>query len=622
MRLELKTRRDIQALRGVSVLGVLLFHLFPTFFKSGFLGVDVFFVISGFLLTPSIKRIVEAERSNQKQQLKEFYLRRFFRLTPALVATVILFSIWMFLFGPLGEQRFAFIQGLTALVYLANFQAFRLSQGDYFNPDPNGLLHTWSLSTEEQIFIVLPFILIFLYSRTRVKFETLISTLFCLLIVFYLVINFTNLLSRAPFFVGDLGFYYFSPMYRAMEFFLGSLLFLNRDRLHVKILRSNKIYLIILSFVLFVPIKLTLLLPAGMLLTCLILLSPDSARKNSRTGYCISKIGDASYSIYLYHLPAIYIANQVFPGAEIVATYIRVLVALTLTFFFGFFSYHLIEQKFRRQSLTLPWEKQKYKIGCLIILPIILLLSLRVGAVNFYGLASPPSLVGTINCEQGDDLGYCGSFNGTVKQNFLLIGDSHAAALSEVFINEVSRRGGNPVVMYGRGCPITLTDIEMDLGKPTPCQEYMKAVMRIITEHKLVLFIAQRSSEAEWPSTNTTKELINGIKKLNESTLRTVVISPNPEFTKGMSQGNLSSLLSVNGASPRKSLPMAAFNDLALLNSAFKNSEITVIDSIDLFCSNESCSFKQSGKYLFWDSNHLSRDGAMIYAKEISKLIS
>ena len=171
MRLELKTRRDIQALRGISVLGVLLFHLFPTFFKSGFLGVDVFFVISGFLLTPSIKRIVEAERSNQKQQLKEFYLRRFFRLTPALVATVILFSIWMFLFGPLGEQRFAFIQGLTALMYLANIQAFRLSQGDYFNPDPNGLLHTWSLSTEEQIFIVLPFILIFLFKSKYFYFR-------------------------------------------------------------------------------------------------------------------------------------------------------------------------------------------------------------------------------------------------------------------------------------------------------------------------------------------------------------------------------------------------------------------------------------------------------------------
>ncbi len=621
MRLELITRSDIQVLRGMSVLGVLLFHLFPTLFKSGFLGVDVFFVISGFLLTPSIKRIVEAERSKQKQQLKEFYLRRFFRLTPALAVAIILFSIWMLLFGPLGEQRFAFIQGLTALLYLANFQAYRLSQGDYFNPDPNGLLHTWSLSTEEQIFIVVPFILIILYSRTRVKFELLITLLFGLLIVFYVVINFTKFLSSAPFFIGDLGFYYFSPIYRAMEFFLGSLLYLNRDRINLKLLKPKRIYFILLTFALFLPVKLTFLLPTVILLTCLILLSPDSAKSSRLVGSGFSRIGDASYSIYLYHLPAIYIASYLFPRTETADAVERILVALAITFIFGFFSYHLIERKFQFQCLSLSWRKQKYTIGCLVILPILLLLSLRLGAVNFYGLAQPPSLVGTINCEKGDDLGYCGSFDGSVKPNFLLIGDSHAAALSEVFRKEVSRRGGNPVVMYGRGCPITLTDIEEGRSEPSPCQEYMKAVIRIITEQKLVLFIAQRSSEAEWPSTNATKELINGIRKLNESTLRTIVISPNPEFSKGMSQGNLSSLLSVNGTSPRENLPLAAFDDLALLNSAFKDSDITVIDSIDLFCTNENCSFKRSGKYLFWDSNHLSRDGAMVYAKEISKLI-
>ena len=618
----MKTRRDIQALRGMSVLGVLLFHLFPMLFESGFLGVDIFFLISGFLLTPSIKRIVEAKRSNQKQQLKEFYVGRFFRLIPALVAIVVLFSIWMFLFGPLGEQRFAFIQGLTALLYLANFQAFRVSQGDYFNPDPNGLLHTWSLSTEEQIFIALPLIIIFLYSRSRVTFKVLIYVCFFLLVVFYFAISFTDLLSSAPFFIGDLGFYYFSPLYRAMEFLLGSILVLNRDRIYVKFLGSNKISLILVSFALFIPAKSTFLLPTVLLLTSLILLSGEDERVIGLNGGFISKIGDASYSIYLYHLPAIYIASQVFPGTAGVEPFVRLLVVLALTFIFGFFSYHLIERKFRWQCLSMPWNKQKYLISCLVVLPILLLLSLRVGAVNFYGLASPPTLVGTIDCEKGDDLGYCGSFYGSSKPNFLLIGDSHAAALSEVFRKEVSRRGGNPVVMYGRGCPITLTDIEKDFSQPTPCQEYMKDVIRIITQHKSVLFIAQRSSEAEWPSTNPTDELINGVKKLNELTLRTVVISPNPEFTGGMSQGNLSSLLSVNGASPRQDLPMAAFRDLDLLNSAFIDTEIEIIDSIDLFCSEKNCSFKLSEKYLFWDSNHLSRNGAMLYSEEISKLVS
>ena len=618
----MKTRRDIQALRGISVLGVVLFHLFPTFFNSGFLGVDVFFVISGFLLTPSIKRIVEAKKSDQKQQLKEFYLRRFFRLTPALVFAVVLFSIWMFLFGPLGEQRFAFIQGLTALLYLANVQAFRLSQGDYFNPDPNGLLHTWSLSAEEQIFVILPFILIFLHARTRVRFESLVKTLFCFLVIFYIVINFTDLLSQTPFFIGDLGFYYFSPMYRAMEFFLGSLLVLNKDNIHLKLMKSKKISWILICTLLFMPIKSNLLLPIIILITCFILLSSDDTNRARGVKSYISKIGDASYSIYLIHLPAIYISNHIFPGVDISETLTSAVVALMLTFFFGLVSYHAIEQKFRWKCLSLNWGKQKSTIGCLAILPILLLLSLRIGAVNFYGLASPPALVGTINCEKGDDLGYCGNFDESSKPNFLLIGDSHAAALSEVFRKEVSRRGGNPVIMYGRGCPISLTELEGAPINPTPCQEYMKAVIQLITEHKVVLLIAQRSAEEDWPSTRTTKELIYGITKLNTLTLRTVVISPNPEFREGMSQGNLSSLLSDNGVSTRESLPKAAFNDLALLNSAFRNTKITVIDSIGIFCRNESCSFKEEGKYLFWDSNHLSRDGAELYTEEISKIIS
>ena len=528
----------------------------------------------------------------------------------------------MFLFGPLGEQRFAFIQGLTALIYLANIQAFRLSQGDYFNPDPNGLLHTWSLSAEEQIFIILPFILIFLHARTRVRFESLVKTLFCLLVLFYIVINFTDLLTQTPFFIGDLGFYYFSPMYRAMEFFLGSLLVLSKEIIHLKLRKSKKISWILICTVLFMPIKSNVLLPIIILITCSILLSTDDTNRARGVGSYFSRIGDASYSIYLIHLPAIYISSHIFPREDYVATFASAVVALVLTFLFGLLSYHVIERKLRWKSLSLPWGKQKYIIGCLVILPILLLLSLRVGAVNFYGLASPPALVGTINCEKGDDLGYCGNFDESSKPNFLLIGDSHAAALSEVFRKEVTRQGGNPVIMYGRGCPISLTVVEGAPRNPTPCQEYMKDVIQIVTEHKVVLFIAQRSAEEDWPSTRTTKQLIDGITKLDKLTLRTVVISPNPEFRDGMSQGSLSSLLSDNGVSTRESLPRAAFNDLALLNSAFRNTSITVIDSIGLFCRNESCSFKEEGKYLFWDSNHLSRDGAELYSEEISKIVS
>ncbi len=156
---ETKYRRDIQVLRGLAVLAVVLFHAKESYFPLGYLGVDVFFVISGFVVTPLILRIFTDQANvGRLSNLKLFYKRRFYRLAPALAVTLTISAVIIFLLGPPGDhQRFA-RQGIATILLVGNVSAYTYS-GGYFSPNPNPLVHTWSLSVEEQIYIILPLIL-------------------------------------------------------------------------------------------------------------------------------------------------------------------------------------------------------------------------------------------------------------------------------------------------------------------------------------------------------------------------------------------------------------------------------------------------------------------------------
>jgi peptidoglycan/LPS O-acetylase OafA/YrhL len=224
-------RKDVQVLRGLAVLAVLLFHCYPNLFPLGYLGVDVFFVISGFVVTPLILRIPTDStdrNSTLLSGLSNFYKRRFFRLAPALTASLMMSAILVFLLlPPTSHERFA-RQGIATLLLLGNLGAYEYS-GDYFHPNPNPLIHTWSLSVEEQIYFALPLILLlFLTSNKR-------RGVF-LLLVFITVFSFTLSLGVIETFYSRLGienevlFSFYSPINRIWQFTLGGLGFLILDR--------------------------------------------------------------------------------------------------------------------------------------------------------------------------------------------------------------------------------------------------------------------------------------------------------------------------------------------------------------------------------------------------------
>jgi len=187
-------RRDIQGLRAVAVLLVVIYHFFPEFVTGGFVGVDVFFVISGFLITLLLFK--EIERSG-RISLSGFYARRIRRLLPAAVVTMVGTALASALIvGPV--RLVGILQDMAwTSVYLANFHFAQATTGYFDNSDPSPFLHFWSLAVEEQYYLIWPLLLILVvaFARNRDRNRNpIFLALLCLIVVGSLIasIRLTN----------------------------------------------------------------------------------------------------------------------------------------------------------------------------------------------------------------------------------------------------------------------------------------------------------------------------------------------------------------------------------------------------------------------------------------------
>ena len=189
-------REDIQWLRGFSVLAIILFHVADRSFPNGYLGVNIFFIISGFVMGPLIYKMI-AGKTSIKNLVIKFYLRRFFRLAPAFVAIVTGSLIMFYLFSPIVDHDRISGQALFSSLLIGNFGAYKFAN-NYFHPNTNPLIHLWSLSTEEQIYLIIPFFLIVLsffivFSKKKVDLFYLLLGLSSIIVQIILVTMDANL---------------------------------------------------------------------------------------------------------------------------------------------------------------------------------------------------------------------------------------------------------------------------------------------------------------------------------------------------------------------------------------------------------------------------------------------
>jgi peptidoglycan/LPS O-acetylase OafA/YrhL len=199
----------IDGLRAVAILAVVAYHAFPRALPGGFAGVDVFFVVSGFLIT----RFIYHEINERHFSFPSFLVRRARRLLPAAVVCLTLtLAIGYFVLPPAGFQDLGRSLVATVLMY-ANFFFYRLA--GYFSPQASELplLHTWSLAVEEQFYLLFPLLLLLLLPRRNGR-QTLVLSLLALL---------SFALSAAGVSAMPSATFYLVPT-RAWELLLGALL--------------------------------------------------------------------------------------------------------------------------------------------------------------------------------------------------------------------------------------------------------------------------------------------------------------------------------------------------------------------------------------------------------------
>jgi len=359
-------RRDIQALRGLSVLAVVLFHAEESYFPLGYLGVDIFFVISGFVVTPLILRIFtdQVNGGGRLSNLKFFYKRRFYRLAPALAVMLVISAVSIFLLGPINDwQRFA-RQGIATLLLVGNLGAYTYS-GNYFSSNPNPLVHSWSLSVEEQIYIVLPLIMmLILHNRRSLKKITavvfgVISVLSFISFLFPTILE--PLYSRVGIELAS-QFSFYSPTDRIWQFTVGGLTFLLLDQYqnHIRKIPKNihLLIVIVVIMILFgtVHVNLTVSSILASLFAVIIILFKSLDVLPNFVMQRLVWVGDRSYSIYLVHMPLLYLAKyspttQIGSGENpIIQSTIGVVASVLL----GALSFSKIENRYRNKGKQRP----------------------------------------------------------------------------------------------------------------------------------------------------------------------------------------------------------------------------------------------------------------------------
>ena len=499
-------RLDVQGLRAVAVISVVLFHIgLPI--PGGFVGVDVFFVISGFVITAML---VRQEAAQGRIRLRNFYWHRFLRLTPAL-ALMVSFTIVasLFLLSPLGSQQVAAQTGIGAMLLVANYVIASVTGGYFDAPaELNPLLHTWSLSVEEQFYLVFPLMLVigFALVRKLPRMHWIPAGL----------VTAIGLGSLTLLALGLAGFNlpgvsvppsFFSPFTRVWEFAAGSLLALVvglKSKRDVPAVISGSVGiaglgLILVSFFLIndrvaFPGPMTLLPVLG---TVLVLLAGSWGVQPA--GRLLSvppmvRIGDWSYSIYLWHWPFIVFAAVLLPRSPLVLG-----AAVAVSLVPALLSYRWVEMPLRAFS---PRSRRQSAAVVLFVVfvPIALSVALWHSANQGFWTSKGKELLTRSDTRFGEADGCVGplpdllppvedcTYNpaGSAKPIYL-IGDSYAGQVTDAVAQAAFEIDSPFIPRTSGGCPFASIRVEeTDLGREfsPDCTEFNESVVTWLSESR------------------------------------------------------------------------------------------------------------------------------------------
>lgn len=596
-------RHDIQFLRGVSFLLVLLFHLQVVGFQSGFLGVDIFFVVSGFLMA-----FLYMDASPSR-----FFKSRIKRLLPAYFFTNVLFlAIGTFLVTPL---EFIQLQNqvVSSAVFGNNFYFWNLAsyfEKSYFNP----LLNLWSLGVEIQFYLFFPLLaLIWKKSKHFISFVSIASFLLCLLIVT----------------VSPKTSFYMMPT-RFWEFYLGILsahFFMHKENfssVNNESFLSLFLFALLIIFILFFPLapstqSLLFSHPSlGSLIVCsmtalILYFGISNNFFENLIGKLFVKLGDVSYSAYLVHFPIIIFYNySPFGGTDMgyTSTYDLIILLLLITF-----TTAILYTFFERNNFL---EKKTYVLAFLISIfmisaPFILKeINKRIFEADKHTFAAAADK-GVYRCGKVfrllnpfKKICYLDNFKGT--QNVLILGNSYADAIKTRFL-ELSRKNDIGVKFAVPNPPI--------LDDQLPIDELIDEINIDLPDMIIIHFsnIYENSGYAS--------KLEIAIGKLHKLGIPIHILPPVPAHNKSVPQlvyeGYEEHFLQTAKEYDEYLVPFSAF--ISILNK--KGIKTHTHNLEDLFCKLEYCKILDENSYpIYYDSHHLNIQGSSILDPVFYEIIS
>lgn len=628
-------RPEIDGLRAVAVAGVVLFHLKLEWFKGGFTGVDIFFVISGYLITRNI--LVETVAGSFS--FGDFYIRRARRILPALIFTVAATFIAGLLFLSPVTLRGVAKESTHALLSISNIQYWKESSSYFAQAsDQLPLLHCWSLSLEEQFYLVWP-CLILLGARFR-KSTIVIG-----------VAAIASLGLAAVWAARDPQAVFFLMPFRIFEFAIGAAVIFMEDnfRPSAKLSTASGAFglaLIAVSVILLdqhSTFLLVTLLP-NLGAAAVIYGGRGHAFSAVLSSRAVNAVGRASYSLYLCHWPIIYFARIIFGDAA--HTWSGVGINLLVMIATGFAMRRFIEAPFRRADPSTSNRSSALKFMSLIAV----IVAMTHGTFLAGGLSwrlNPEQLAetrlldfGMPRCERADGK-RCAFGDLHAPLGLELIGDSlaqqYVAGLDSVLKARRMRGEVSEIV----GCPIL---VGMHSKNPF-CQETLANEMLRVRSTSSFVIIGQ-----DWLKYRNGSPSVTDTPPLEVNETRFSVVGDRLERTIEYLADNDRKFLII-GAQIR--MPQCVFDDARMRSGPFRRSTGLVCESrlredvgnegyeinamlskvqkkwpdrvqllipVDVFCDAE-CPAAHDGVSLFFDSNHFNAAGSIYVVTRANKLL-
>lgn len=606
----MKYRAEIDGLRALAVIPVILFHAGFGLFSGGFVGVDIFFVISGYLITTILIEDIENNRFN----IIDFYERRARRILPALFF-VMLVSIpfaWLWM---LPNQMKDFSQSIFAVsFFLSNFLFWR--QGSYFDNDTEEkpLLHTWSLAVEEQYYLLFP---VFLFLAWRFGRNQ----------VFWIIV----VMATVSLIISEWGWrnkpsanFYFSPT-RAWELFAGSISAFIVQKKGVQ--KNNMLSLLGFAAIIFsiftyntttpFPSVYTLIPVLGVVMIIIYANHNTLITKLLRAKILVG-IGLISYSAYLWHQPLLAFARIIKMESSIEL----IVILLAASFILAFFSWKFVEQPFRdKKIIKRPLIFSFSIVGILIFSLFGLIGHLKSGdfgrwspeVLNFFKLKDDSNKY----VWNKKSLLRNAKFDNK-KWKVLIVGDSNSAdLLNSLLTLEGSEKISFSSLTIHAGCGPIFLEYEkysnfIEESKLAACRtaDYLlsQKSLKLLEQADVVIFAA---SWRDWY-----------LKFMKESSL----LLSQKFGDKFWWVGNKHIKLPKESELIKNNSIVINFKYEPMAKTYVINKKLKTIlgkrfiDPYDIICTKNSCRVKrQDDVILFYDGFHLTKDGAKYFGKLLNE---